>query len=619
MPVKLGELLLKENMVSPQQLQEALNHQKANGGKLGKAFVELGYVKDEEITSLLSRQYGVPSINLEHFEVDPAIIKIIPAETAKKYQVLPLSRSGATLTIAMADPTNVFAMDDIKFMTGYNVEPVVASESALDTSIDRYYGSVRSLELRRDSGSSRAAGGGGGSWGVPGSGGSLKEVFDGPTLSVDDMAAIGGLSEIDLDSMQSEVDVETIKAEDDEIDLGNLAKSADAAPVIKLSNVLLVDSLKRGASDIHIEPYEKEFRVRFRIDGILYNVMALPMKLRDPLISRIKIMAKLDIAEKRLPQDGRIKIKMKVEDRSRDLDFRVSVLPTLWGEKIVLRLLDKSKLMLDMTKLGFEVHSLERFKNAIAKPYGIVLVTGPTGSGKTNTLYSAIASLNKPETNIMTAEDPVEFNLPGINQVQIRDNIGLNFAAALRSFLRQDPNIILVGEIRDYETAEIAVKASLTGHLVLSTLHTNDAPSTVSRLVNMGIEPFLVGTAVNLIQAQRLVRRVCSKCKQDVTAEVPAKTLIDIGFTPEQIGSFKVYKGKGCGTCNGTGYKGRVGLYEVMEIGEGIRDLVMVGATAVEIKKKALEEGMLTLRMSGLEKIRNGVTTVEEVLRETVL
>ncbi|HXY38289.1 MAG TPA: ATPase, T2SS/T4P/T4SS family [Vicinamibacteria bacterium] len=623
MPVKLGELLLKESMVSPQQLQEALTHQKMNGGKLGKALVGLGFVKDEEITSLLSRQYGVPSINLEHFEVDPAIIKIIPAETARKYQVLPLSRSGATLTIAMADPTNVFAMDDIKFMTGYNVEPVVASESTLDEAIDRYYGSSRSLELRRDgssTGPAPSAGGTPGGYGMPGAGQSLKEVLEGPTLSLDDMASVGGLSEIDLDTMgESEADVETVKTEEDEIDLGNLTKSADAAPVVKLTNVLLIDSLKRGASDIHIEPYEKEFRVRFRIDGILYNVMALPMKLKDPLISRIKIMAKLDIAEKRLPQDGRIKIKMKVEDRSRDLDFRVSSLPTLWGEKIVLRLLDKSKLMLDMTKLGFEPHSLERFKNAIAKPYGIVLVTGPTGSGKTNTLYSAIASLNKPDTNIMTAEDPVEFNLPGINQVQIKEQIGLNFAAALRSFLRQDPNIILVGEIRDYETAEIAVKASLTGHLVLSTLHTNDAPSTVSRLVNMGIEPFLVGTAVNLIQAQRLVRRVCSKCKADVTSEVPSKTLVDIGFTAEQLGSIQVFKGKGCGTCNGTGYKGRVGLYEVMEISEGIRDLVMVGATAVEIKKKALEEGMLTLRMSGLEKIKGGVTTVEEVLRETVL
>jgi type IV pilus assembly protein PilB len=617
MPVKLGELLLKENMVTPQQLQEALGHQKMNGGKLGKAFVSLGYVKDEEITSLLSRQYGVPSINLDHFEVDPAIIKIIPAETSRKYQILPLSRSGATLTIAMADPTNVFAMDDIKFMTGYNVEPVVASETSLDEAIEKYYGSTRSLELRREAG----GGGGGGGGGYPTLGGntpSLKDVMDSPGLTMDDMASVG-LSEVDLDSMaDAEADVETVKTEDDEIDLGNLAKSSEAAPVIKLSNVLLIDSLKRGASDIHIEPYEKEFRVRFRIDGVLYNVMALPMKLKDPLISRIKIMAKLDISEKRLPQDGRIKIKMKVEDRSRDLDFRVSSLPTLWGEKIVLRLLDRTKLMLDMTKLGFEQDSLDRFKRAIAKPYGIVLVTGPTGSGKTNTLYSAIAALNKPDTNIMTAEDPVEFNLPGINQVQIRDNIGLNFAAALRSFLRQDPNIILVGEIRDYETAEIAVKAALTGHLVLSTLHTNDAPSTVSRLVNMGIEPFLVGTAVNLIQAQRLIRRVCSSCKGEVT-DIPSKTLIEVGFNPDQVGAFKMYKGRGCGACNGTGYKGRVGLYEVMEISEGIRDLIMVGATAVEIKRKALEEGMLTLRQSGLEKIRAGITTIEEVLRETVL
>jgi type IV pilus assembly protein PilB len=613
MPVKLGELLLKENLLSHQQLQEALTHQRTSGGKLGKALVSLGFVKDEQITTLLSRQYGVPSINLDHFEVDAAIIKIIPPETARKYQVLPLSRSGATLTIAMADPTNVFAMDDIKFMTGYNVEPVVASESALEESIDKYYGSNRSLELRRET-----APAGSGFSGIPGA--SLKDVMDGPTLSVDDMAGIGGLAEIDLDSIgDAEADVETVKSEDDEIDLGNLARDADAAPVIKLTNVLLVDSLKRGASDIHIEPYERDFRVRFRIDGVLYEVMKLPLKIRDPLISRVKIMAKLDIAEKRLPQDGRIKIKMKVENRSRDLDFRVSVLPTLWGEKIVMRLLDKTKLMLDMTKLGFEPHSLERFKNAIAKPYGIVLVTGPTGSGKTNTLYSAIASLNKTDTNIMTAEDPVEFNLAGINQVQIRDNIGLNFAAALRSFLRQDPNIILVGEIRDYETAEIAVKAALTGHLVLSTLHTNDAPSTVSRMVNMGIEPFLVGTAVNLIQAQRLVRRVCAKCKVDVSADVPAKILVDVGFSPDAIGSFQVMKGKGCATCNGTGYKGRVGLYEVMEISEGIRDLIMVGATAVEIKRKALEEGMLTLRQSGLEKIKGGVTSVEEVLRETVL
>jgi type IV pilus assembly protein PilB len=617
MPVKLGELLLKENMVTPQQLQEALSHQKMNGGKLGKAFVSLGYVRDEEITSLLSRQYGVPSINLDHFEVDPAIIKIIPAETSRKYQILPLSRSGATLTIAMADPTNVFAMDDIKFMTGYNVEPVVASETSLEEAIEKYYGSTRSLQLKQDGGGAGMAAGGNQSHRM-GDSPTLKDVLDGPALTFDDMASVG-LSEVDLDALgEEEADVETVKAEDDEIDLGALAKSSEAAPVVKLSNVLLIDALKRGASDIHIEPYEREFRVRFRIDGILYNVMALPMKLRDPLISRLKIMAKLDISEKRLPQDGRIKIRLKVEDRSREMDFRVSSCPTLWGEKVVLRLLDKTKLMLDMTKLGFEQESLDRFKRAIAKPYGIVLVTGPTGSGKTNTLYSAIAQLNKPDTNIMTAEDPVEFNLAGINQVQIKDQIGLNFASALRAFLRQDPNIILVGEIRDYETAEIAVKAALTGHLVLSTLHTNDAPSTVSRLVNMGIEPFLVGTAVNLIQAQRLIRRICANCKEEVH-DIPAKTLIEVGFAPEMVGTFKLYKGRGCGTCNGTGYKGRVGLYEVMEISEGIRDLIMVGATAVEIKRKALEEGMLTLRMSGLEKIKVGMTTIEEVLRETVL
>jgi type IV pilus assembly protein PilB len=504
-------------------------------------------------------------------------------------------------------------------MTGYNVEPVVASETSLEEAIDKYYGSSRSLQLKQD-GDGR--GGGGHSMGAAGlklgDSPSLKDMMEGPSLSFDDMASVG-LSEVDIDSIaQEEADVETVKDQDDEIDLGALAKSSEAAPVIKLSNVLLIDALKRGASDIHIEPYEKEFRVRFRIDGVLYNVMALPMKLRDPLISRLKIMAKLDISEKRLPQDGRIKIRLKVEDRSRDMDFRVSSLPTLWGEKVVMRLLDKTKLMLDMTKLGFEPEPLERFKRAISKPYGIVLVTGPTGSGKTNTLYSAIAALNKPDTNIMTAEDPVEFNLPGINQVQIKDQIGLNFASALRAFLRQDPNIILVGEIRDYETAEIAVKAALTGHLVLSTLHTNDAPSTISRLVNMGIEPFLVGTAVNLIQAQRLIRRVCAGCKVELT-DVPSKTLIEIGFPPEVVGTFKLYKGRGCGTCNGTGYKGRVGLYEVMEISEGIRDLIMVGATAVEIKRKALEEGMLTLRMSGLEKIKNGVTTIEEVLRETVI
>src|SRR5512140_634901 len=455
MPVKLGELLLKENMVTPQQLQEALAHQKMNGGKLGKAFVSLGYVRDEEITSLLSRQYGVPSINLDHFEVDPSIVKIIPAETARKYQILPLSRSGATLTIAMADPTNVFAMDDIKFMTGYNVEPVVASENALALAIDRHYGATHALEL--------------------------KKVME--EMSVVDTA---------------DTSLEVVEeSEQETIDLEKLVDEGEEAPVIRLVNIILTDAIKRSASDIHIEPYEREYRVRYRIDGILYEVMNPPPKLKEAIASRIKILAKLDIAEKRLPQDGRIKIKMKLAGKVKELDYRVSVLPTLFGEKIVCRLLDKDNLMLDMTKLGFERESLARFEKAILRPWGMVLVTGPTGSGKTNTLYSALSRINTPETNIMTAEDPVEFNLPGINQVQMKDSIGLNFAAALRSFLRQDPNIILVGEIRDFETAEIAVKASLTGHLVLSTLHTNDAPATISRLLNMGVEPFLITASVN--------------------------------------------------------------------------------------------------------------------------
>ena len=410
--------------------------------------------------------------------------------------------------------------------------------------------------------------------------------------------------------------VEEIKDDNEEIDLTRLARLSEDAPVVRLVNVMLVDSLRRGASDIHLEPYEKEMRIRFRIDGMLYDIMHPPLKLRDALISRIKIMAKLDISEKRLPQDGRIKIKVKVDDRSRELDFRVSTLPTLFGEKVVLRLLDKDKLMLDMTKLGFEPESLTKFKRNIEKPYGMVLVTGPTGSGKTNTLYSALQSLNTIETNIMTAEDPVEFNLMGINQVQVKEQIGLTFAAALRSFLRQDPNIILVGEIRDFETAEIAIKAALTGHMVLSTLHTNDAPSTISRLINMGIEPFLVATSVNLIQAQRLIRRVCKDCK--VESHVPAEALLEVGFSAEEVAEMKTYKGAGCDTCNGTGYKGRVGLYEVMEITEELRELILINASVLDIRRRAIEDGMITLRESGLCKVRQGITTIEEVVKETV-
>jgi type IV pilus assembly protein PilB len=571
MSVRLGELLTKASLISQDQLKEALKLQKDTGGKLGETLIKLGFVSEEDITECLSQQFGVPSISLVHFEIDSSVIKLIPADVARKYNILPVNKTGATITIAMADPTNVFAMDDIKFMTGYNVEPVVASELGIKSAIDNYYGTTSSLEL--------------------------KKVME------------------DLQQSES-ADLEVLEEEED-MDMAALADSAEEAPVVKLVNLILTDAIKRGASDIHIEPYEKEFRVRFRIDGTLYEIMNPPLKLKDAITSRMKILAKLDISEKRLPQDGRIKLKMKLNDKNKELDFRVSVLPTLFGEKIVMRLLDKDNLRLDMTKLGFEPESLVRFEEAIFKPWGMVLVTGPTGSGKTNTLYSALSKVNSPEVNIMTAEDPVEFNLPGINQVQMKESIGLNFAATLRSFLRQDPNIILVGEIRDFETAEIAIKAALTGHLVLSTLHTNDAPSTINRLMNMGIEPFLVATSVQLIAAQRLVRRVCGNCKEPV--EISPQALMNIGFKTEEVGTFTVYKGRGCEKCNSTGYKGRVGLIEVMGIDDTIRELILSGGTAIDIKKRAAENGMISLRRSGLIKIKDGVTTIEEVVRETIL
>src|SRR5579864_1129581 len=571
MSQRLGDLLVKEKIITSEQLTAALRAQKEKGAnaRLGSTLVQLGFVSDEEVTNFLSRQYGVPAINLQYFEIDPGVVKLVPEETARRYQILPLSRVGASLTIAMADPTNVFAIDDIKFMTGFNIEPVVASEPAIAEAIDRAYGA----------------------------GGSQDE-------NVDELLA----------SME-EADVE-LQADQDEIDLAELEKSADEAPIVKLVNIVLSDAVKRGASDIHIEPYEKEYRVRFRIDGVLQQIMSPPMKLKDAITSRIKIMAKMDISEKRLPQDGRIMLKMLVNNKKKQLDFRVNCLPTLWGEKVVLRLLDKENLRLDMTKLGFEPESLEKFQRAVLKPYGMVLVTGPTGSGKTNTLYSSVSLLNKPDTNIMTAEDPVEFQLHGVNQVQMKESIGLNFAASLRAFLRQDPNVILVGEIRDFETAEIAIKAALTGHLVLSTLHTNGAPETISRLMNMGIEPFLVATAVHLICAQRLIRRICVECREEVP--MPPQAKVDAGFTPEEAKTVKIFKGKGCAVCNGTGYKGRAGLYEVMEVDDEIRELILIGASAVELKKKAIERGMITLRRSGLVKVKEGVSTLEEVARETL-
>jgi type IV pilus assembly protein PilB len=612
MAVKLGDLLLKAKLITPEQLDIALKSQKEEGGKLGEALVRVGVVSEAAITETLSQQFGVPSIDLSTFEIDPNVIKIVPGDVARKYGVLPVNKTGATLTIAMGDPTNVFAMDDIKFMTGYNVEPVVASEVALRKAIDKHYGTPRSVVLKEQKQQQRST--------FNPASGNLDDIMQSSTLTVDDMAGVG-LGEINMDEItgiDEGADVDVLKQDEgEEIDLADIAKSTESAPIIKVSNLILIEALKAGASDIHIEPYEKEFRVRFRIDGILHNIMALPLRTKDPLISRLKIMAKLDISEKRLPQDGRIKLRLRVEERSRDLDLRVSTVPAQFGEKVVMRLLDKTKLQLDMTQLGFEPEPLRRFKDAIDRPYGIVLVTGPTGSGKTNTLYSAVAALNDPTVNIMTAEDPIEFNLAGINQVQMKEQIGLTFASALRSFLRQDPDIVLVGEIRDFETAEIAVKAALTGHLVLSTLHTNDAPSTINRLMNMGIEPFLVATSINAICAQRLVRRICTQCTEEV--ETPPQMLIQVGFAPDEVKTLKIKKGRGCERCNGGGYKGRTGLYEVLALSDEIRDMILSGASSIELKRKAIEEGMVSLRMSGLQKIRDGSTTLEEVLRETVL
>ncbi len=567
MAKKLGELLVKENLITPEQLQKALEEQKKHGGRLGTHLTRLGFINEEELTKFLSKQYGVPAVNLKEIEIDPEVIKLLPKEMAKKYNVIPINRTGSTLIVAMSDPSNIFAIDDIKFHTGYNVEAVVAPEKEIIEAIQKYY----------------EEGGG-----------------------------IGGedFSEI-LSDFESEIDV--AEEEEEEVDISKLEGEAEQAPVVKLVNAILMSAIQKKASDIHIEPYEKFMRIRFRIDGDLREIMRPPLKLKNAIVSRIKIMANLDIAERRLPQDGRIKIKI---GKGKEMDFRVSTLPTLFGEKVVLRLLDKSNLQLDMTKLGFEEDQLRDFKNAIHQPYGMVLVTGPTGSGKTTTLYSALTELNTDEVNISTAEDPVEFNLPGINQVNVREEIGLTFAAALRSFLRQDPDIIMVGEIRDFETAEIAIKAALTGHMVLSTLHTNDAASTVTRLLNMGIEPFLVASALNAVVAQRLAKRICENCKEEVPmTDALKKALLDAGVKPEELDSFKVYRGRGCEACDGTGYKGRVALYEVLVVSEPIKELILNGASALEIKREAIRLGMKTLRRSGLNKVKAGITTLEEVLR----
>ena len=560
---KIGELLLKNNVITRQQLDEALAVQKQTGGRIGSILLKQGVITEKQLLQFLSEQFNVPAIKLSEFKIDPELLKLIPAEVVRKYNIMPLALKNSTLIVAMVDPTNIFAIDDIKFLTGYRVEPMIASENAIMNAIETYYQTS-----------------------APG-----------------------------LDSLLSSFDMEGVEYIDteEEVDIRSLAQESQDAPVIKLVNAILADAVEKRASDIHIEPYEKSFRIRFRIDGSLYEVMKPPLKMKNAIVSRIKIMSRLDIAERRLPQDGRIKLKM---GKGKEMDFRVSVLPTLFGEKVVLRLLDKSNLQLDMTKLGFDPDQLRNFQDAIHRPYGMVLVTGPTGSGKTTTLYSALAELNKTTENISTAEDPVEFNLEGINQVQIHEEIGLTFAAALRSFLRQDPDIILVGEIRDFETAEIAIKAALTGHLVLSTLHTNDAPSTVNRLLNMGVEPFLVSSSVNLILAQRLVRKICPDCKQPLT-QVPEELLEKLGPVPEGFHSTTLYKGEGCDACNATGYRGRIALYEVMPMTEAIKELVLQGASAIDIKREAIRSGMKTLRQSGIARMIEGITTLEEVLKAT--
>lgn len=572
MSVPLAELLAGEGAITQQQLEDARSYQRVNRGSLGSAIAALGFVTDDEIVAIVSRRFRVPVVDLTRCEFEDDVIGLIPAAVARKYQVVPLSRAGTTLMVAVSDPGNVVALDDIKFLTGCNVEPRVAAETAVAAAIRKLYGAA----------------------------------------TPDPSAAGDGL---DGTLRSTNGDVEILDAAKADPEGAAAGRKGSEAPVVKLVNALLAAAIERGASDVHVEPYDQECRIRFRIDGMLYPVAAPPVAQRDAVISRLKIMANLDIAEKRLPQDGRLKARFRDRDARREIDLRVSSLPTLFGEKIVLRLLDRQRLTLDMTKLGFDDQSLDRFESAIRSPRGMVLVTGPTGSGKTNTLYSSIARINVPHTNILTAEDPVEFNMRGVNQVQIREGIGLTFATALRSFLRQDPNVILVGEIRDGDTAEVAVKAALTGHLVLSTLHTNDAPSSVARLLNMGVEPFLVASSLNVVCAQRLVRCICEQCA--VPAPMSPAALRDIGFSDREADTAAPRTGQGCERCNGTGYRGRVGLFEVMVITPALQQMILAGASTYDLSRQALADGMVTLRRSGLRKIAGGITTVEEIVRET--
>ena len=598
MAAKLGQLLITSNIISEDQLKEAINLQRKEGGRLGTNLIKLGYITEEKLVAFLSRQWGVPAINLSDYKIDPSVLKLIPIEIARKYLIIPVARVGATLTITMADPSNVFVIDDVKFMTGYNVEVVVSGESSIINAISTYYrGGEEALvsTKKAPAGKSLQA------KDYTFTDEDLKEA--GPMTSIDESLMVN-VDEFDKVVGEALDDVEIVEDKEDE------AVKEVERPIVKLVNGILINAIKERASDVHVEPYENSLRVRQRVDGVMYTVMNLPVKIKNAVTSRIKIMANLDIAERRIPQDGRIKLKL---GKKREIDFRVSTVPCLFGERTVLRLLDKSNLQVDLTKLGFEEYTMKDFMDALDKPYGMILVTGPTGSGKTTTLYSALHYLNKIGVNISTAEDPVEYNFLGINQVQVKEDIGLTFAAALRSFLRQDPDIIMVGEIRDFETAEIAVKAALTGHLVLSTLHTNDAPSTISRMLNMGIEPFLVAASVILIASQRLTRMICTQCKEE--EKVPVSALVQLGFSEDEATSLTCYKGKGCPACNGSGYKGRIALYEVMPLKDEIKEMILEGASADELKKTAIRLGMKTLRMSGLAKIKSGMTTVEEVVR----
>lgn len=572
---QMGDILIKEDVINLDQLKTAIQEQKETGKRLGETLLNLGYIDEHQLVAYLSKQYGVPAINLDQFDISMDVLKTVSRESAIKHKLIPINKSGSTLVVAMSDPSNIFAVDDLKFATGHNIEVVVTSERSIRNAIERFYGSQQEWEDARKAQESTAA--------------------------VDKLMG-------DLDDFLIEISGE------ENIDLNDLEKASEEAPVIKLVNHLLMDSIRKGASDIHIEPYEKSLRIRYRIDGVLYDIMHPPLKLKNAVTSRVKVMSNLDIAERRLPQDGRIKVKMA---QNRTMEYRVSVIPTLFGEKVVMRILDKESLQLDLTKLGFYEDQLEVFRRSIYRPYGMVLITGPTGSGKTTTLYSSLMDLNRIDVNISTAEDPVEYSLPGVNQVQVHEEIGLTFASCLRSFLRQDPDIILVGEIRDYETAEIAIKSALTGHLVLSTLHTNDAPSTITRLLNMGVEPFLVTASLNAIVAQRLVRVVCPECKQET--EIAPQVLIDLGVSPKEVTDYIVYKGKGegCKTCSGTGYKGRLAVFEVMELTDELKEFILSGASSLEIKREAIRQGMRTLRQSALQKLKQGVTSIEEVVRNT--